>query len=207
MFVPIMGTNSTPVRNSIATALFSDVQGRVLSLLFGQPERRFHGAEVIRLVARGTGATHRVLRELARADLLTVTAVGNQRHYQANVASPVFDDLRRLVLKSIALTEPIARALAPMAERIDEAFVFGSTAKGRDRSRSDVDLLVMSEKLEYAELFEALSIAEAEIGRRIEPLLVTRADWEEKHRASDSFASRVMSGERITVIPKHDVAE
>jgi predicted nucleotidyltransferase len=179
----------------------------VLGLLFGQPERRFHGAEVIRLVARGTGATHRVLRELARADLLTVSAVGNQRHYQANAASPVFDDLRRLVLKSIALNEPIAKALAPLADRIDEAFVFGSTAKGSDRARSDVDLLVISDTVEYAELLKALSTAESDIGRRIEPVIVTRAAWEEKRRASDSFANRVMSGERITVIAKQNDAE
>jgi predicted nucleotidyltransferase len=202
-----MGTKQTSPRPSIATALFSEVQGRVLGLLFGRPERRFHGAEVIRLVARGTGATHRVLRELARADLLTVSAVGNQRHYQANAASPVFDDLRRLVLKSIALNEPIAKALAPLADRIDEAFVFGSTAKGSDRARSDVDLLVISETVEYAELLEALSTAESDIGRRIEPVIVTRAAWEEKRRASDSFASRVMSGERITVIAKQNDAD
>lgn len=206
-FIPNMGTKGESSRASIATALFSEVQGRVLGLLFGQPQRRFHGAEVIRLVARGTGATHRVLRELAQADLLTVTAVGNQRHYQANAASPVFDDLRRLVLKSIALTEPIALALSPLATKIDEAFVFGSTASGGDRARSDVDLLVISETLEYAELFEALSTAEAQIGRKIEPVLVTRAQWALKRGTKDSFAGRVMAGERITVIPKQHDAE
>ena len=85
--------------------------------------------------------------------------------------------------------------------------MFGSMARNQASKRSDVDLLVISDALEYAELFEVLSGAEAEIGRRIEPVLVTRAQWEERRRASDSFANRVMSGERITVIPKHDDAE
>lgn len=204
-FVPIMGTRRDPARPSIATALFSEVQGRVLGLLFGQPERRFHGAEVIRLVGRGTGATHRVLTELARADLLTVTPVGNQRHYQANASSPVYEDVRRLVLKTVALTEPLARALGTLVDRIDEAFVFGSVAAGADRARSDVDLLVISDSLEYAELYEALASAEEEIHRRIEPLLVTRAAWTKKVETRGSFAARVVETERITVIPRRDV--
>lgn len=206
-FVPIMGTIRGSARPSIASALFSDVQGRVLGLLFGQPERRFHGAEIIRLVGRGTGATHRVLMQLAQADLLTVTPVGNQRHYQANAANPVFDDLHRLVLKTVALAEPLAAALAPLTDRIDEAFVFGSIAKGSDRARSDVDLLVISETLEYAELYAALLEAEGTLHRKIEPLLVTRAGWVAKLAAPGSFAERVMANERITVIARRDGAE
>lgn len=204
MFVPNMGTDRHSASSSIAAALFSEVQGRVLGLLFGQPERRFHGAEIIRLVGGGTGATHRVLLQLAQADLLTVTPVGNQRHYQANAASPVFDDLRRLVLKTVALAEPLAEALAPLADRIDEAFVFGSVAKGSDRAPSDVDLLVISESLEYADLYEALAMAEGRINRKIEPLLVTREAWTSKLASPGSFATRVMDGERITVIPRSD---
>ncbi len=160
--VPNMGTKRRSASSSIATALFSEVQGRVLGLLFGQPERRFHGAEIIRLVGSGAGATHRVLLQLAQADLLTVTPVGNQRHYQANAASPAFDDLRRLVLKTVALAEPLAAALAE---------------------------------------------AEARINRKIEPLFVTREAWTVKLASPGSFATRVMAGERITVIPRRDDGE
>lgn len=202
-----MGTKKIAASPSAASALFSEVQGRVLGLLFGQPERRFHGAEIIRLVGRGTGATHRVLLQLAQADLLTVTPVGNQRHYQANASSPVFDDLRRLVLKTVALAEPLAAALAPLADRIEEAFVFGSVAKGEDRAPSDVDLLVISASLEYADRYEALAAAEGRINRKIEPLLVTRANWKRKLASPGSFAARVMAGERITVIAHRDDVE
>lgn len=195
-----MGIKRTSIRSSISSALFSAVQGRVLALLFGQPTRRFQSAELIRLVGGGTGATLRTLRQLAAADLVTVTAVGNQRHYRANDASPVFLDLHRLVLKSSALAEPLQRALAPLADRIAEAFVFGSIAKQTDAASSDIDLLVVSDDVEYAELYERFAIAEKAVGRRIEPVLLTIEAWNRKQRARDSFATRVAKGDRIPII-------
>jgi predicted nucleotidyltransferase len=197
-----MGTRPALRRSRIGAALFSDVQGRVLALLFGQPTRRFQGAELIRLVGSGTGATHRVLHQLVEADLVTVVPVGNQRHYQANERSPVFEDLHRLVLKTVAVAEPLQRALAPLASRIAEAFVFGSVAAGTEHASSDVDLFIVSDDVEYADLFARLASAERELGRRIEPTLLTTQAFARRLRASDGFAKRVASGDRIPIIAR-----
>lgn len=199
--IPNMGTKRTV---SPIDALFSEVQGRVLALLFGHPERRYQGAELIRAVAGGTGATHRVLQALVEAELVTVTPVGNQRHYQANAASPVFDELRRLMLKSSALAEPLAAALRPFADEIEEAFVYGSVANGTATAESDVDLLVISDSLEYVALYDALSGAEETIGRKIEPVLVTRSNWTRKLKKDGGFARRVMDRARIPVLAHRD---
>ena len=74
----------------IADALFTKVQQRVLGVLFGNPGRSFYGNEVISLVDSGTGAVQRELTRLEAAGLVTVTRIGNQKHYQANEAAPVF---------------------------------------------------------------------------------------------------------------------
>jgi predicted nucleotidyltransferase len=197
-----MGTRPAIRRSRVGAALFSDVQGRVLALLFGQPARRFQGAELLRLVGSGTGATHRVLHQLVDAELVTVVPVGNQRHYQANAQSPVFEDLRRLVLKTVAVAEPLQKALAPLASRIAEAFVFGSVAAGVERASSDLDLFIVSDDVEYAELFDRLASAERELGRRIEPTLLTTQAFARRLRASDGFAKRVASGDRIPIIAR-----
>lgn len=197
-----MGTRPAIRRSRIGAALFSDVQGRVLALLFGQPARRFQGAELLRLVGSGTGATHRVLHQLVEAELVTVVPVGNQRHYQANAQSPVFEDLRRLVLKTVAVAEPLQKALAPLAARIAEAFVFGSIAAGAEHASSDIDLFIVSDDVEYADLFDRLASAERELGRRIEPTLLTTQAFARRLRASDGFAKRVASGDRIRIISR-----
>lgn len=144
------------------------------------------------------------MQQLAAADLVIVTAVGNQRHYRANAASPVFLELHGLVLKSVALAEPLQRALAPIAGRIREAFVFGSIAKGEERTTSDIDLLVVSDDIEYGELYGRLAVAEKAVGRRIEPTLLTVDAWVRKQRAADGFAKRVARGARISSIAPGD---
>lgn len=105
--------------DALADALFTPVQQRVLGLLFGQPERRYQSAELTRLAATG---------------LVSATSVGNQKFYQANPASPVFGELCGMIQKTVGLAGPLQAALAPLANRITAAFVYGSIAKGVDRA-------------------------------------------------------------------------
>jgi hypothetical protein len=91
------------------------VQQRVLAVLFGNPERSYYANEVIGLAGSGTGAVQRELARLEAAGLVTVTRLGKQKHYQANAAAPVFDELRGLVLKSSPLVNVLRNAIAPRA--------------------------------------------------------------------------------------------
>ena len=85
--------------SSPAEALFTSTQQRVLRLLFGQPERSYYATELIRLTRAGSGAVQRELARLSQSGLVTVQPIGNQRHYQANPESPLFDELRSIVQK------------------------------------------------------------------------------------------------------------
>src|SRR5688572_15305175 len=117
---------------SLADALFSTTQQRVLGLLFGQPDRSFYATELIAQAGAGSGAVQRELARLEQSGLVTVRRVGTQKHYQANPASPLFDELCGIARKTIGLAEPLRQALAPLTAAIDAAFVFGSVAKKQD---------------------------------------------------------------------------
>jgi predicted nucleotidyltransferase len=184
--------------------LFTPVQQRVLGLLFGQPGRRFQSAEMIRLAKSGTGAVHRQLARLAAAGLVTVTSVGNQKFYQANAASPVFEELSGLIVKTVGIIGPLRRALAPLASAIDAAFVYGSVAKGSDRAGSDIDLFVLSDSVRHEELYGALGPAEKDLGRSINPTVMTRAEWRSKRSTPDSFVARVGSGPHLIILGSED---
>jgi hypothetical protein len=116
MILPEMGTIAGTTR-TLAEALFSSVQRRVLALLFGHPERSFQGAEVIRLVRGGTGGVHRELRRLEKAGWLTVARIGNQKHYQAHRACPGFHDLHGLVVKTLGVFRSVGREAKPSPRR------------------------------------------------------------------------------------------
>lgn len=199
-----MGTGTKNSHGSLATVLFSPVQGRVLALLFGQPDRSFRTAEIIELLGSGTGAVHRQLQRMAGVGLLTVRSEGNQRLYQANRNSPVFEELRGLVLKTVGLTEPLQEALAPLESQINAAFIYGSVAKGTDRSTSDIDLLVISDELDYSRLYEALQETEALLSREIKPTLLKRAEWKRK-RSRDGFVKRISEQPKLFLIGDESV--
>lgn len=204
MIIPEMGTIRTAGGSGLAGALFTPVQQRVLGLLFGQPERRFGSGEIIRLASSGTGAVHRQLQRLAAVGLVEVTAEGNQKYYQARRDTPIFTELHGLAVKTFGLVEPLRKALEPLADRIAAAFVFGSVAKGTDRAGSDVDLLVISDDVDYADVYQTVEGAEAVLGRQVNPTVLTRAEWRRKRRARDSFASRIASQPKLFVIGDED---
>jgi predicted nucleotidyltransferase len=194
-------TGSTPAAVSgIADALFTKVQQRVLAVLFGNPRRSFYANEIIGLAASGTGAVQRELARLEAAGLVTVTRVGKQKHFQANSTAPVFEELRGLVLKSSGLVDVLREVLAPLATHIEAAFVFGSVAKGQDTAKSDIDLLVLSESLSYAELFSVLEEATQRLGRTVNPTVYSRRELNKRFRADNAFVKRVLTQPKIFVL-------
>lgn len=207
MIVPNMGMRSSSLRpTGLADALFSRVQKRVLALLFGQPYRRFQSAELIRLAEGGIGGVHRQLSRLAEAGWVTVFRTGNQKHYQANRACPAFAELHGLVIKTAGLVEPLRQALAPKAKAIRAAFIFGSVAKGADTAGSDIDLMVISERLSYPDVFEAVQGAESILARPVNPTVMSPAEWRAKRAKKDSFTARVAGQPRLFVIgSEHDL--
>lgn len=190
--------------SNVAGGLFTVVQQRVLGLLYGQPDRRFQSAELICLARSGTGAVHRQLRRLSAAGLIETKTIGNQKYYRANAASPVFHELRGLIAKTVGVVEPIRRALEPYAGRIHAAFVYGSVASGTEVAESDVDLMIVSDELDHATAYRALDSAEAQLGRTINPTLLTQEDWDRKRAVDDSFVARVASAPRIMVLGTDD---
>ncbi|MBE7523981.1 MAG: nucleotidyltransferase domain-containing protein [Burkholderiales bacterium] len=189
--------------SGLAGALFTPVQQILLGLLYGQPDRRFQSAELIRLAASGTGAVHRVLTRLAGAGLVAVERVGNQKYYRANRASPVFNELHGLIIKTSGLLGPLRAALAPLSGRILAAFVYGSVAKGTDRAASDIDLMVVADGVDYTEVFSVLQPVEATLARTISPNLMSPAEWRRKQKQA-GFVARIAGQPRLFVIGSDD---
>lgn len=188
----------------VADALFTKVQQRVLAVLFGNPGRSFYANEIIALAGSGTGAVQRELARLAGAGLLKVSRTGNQKHYQANSAAPIFEELRGIVLKTSGLVDLLYAALAPVAPEILAAFVFGSTAKGKDAAGSDIDLFVISESLSYSDLFSTLEEAGARLGRKVNPTIYTGKDLAARRRQGNAFVNRILSQPKLWVIGNED---
>ncbi len=182
-----------------ADALFTKTQQRVLAVLFGQPERSFYANEIIALAGVGSGSVQRELAKLAGAALITVKAIGNQKHYQANHDTPIFAELHGIVLKTFGVADVLREALQPLWPQIDLAFVFGSLAKGTEHARSDVDLMVVGTVVSHGALLEALLPVRAKLGREVNPTFYTPDEFVQRIRDGRSFMTRVLAQPKIFV--------
>ena len=189
-----------PSKPGVADALFAKAQQRVLGVLFGNPGRSFYANEVIGLARSGTGAVQRELARLESAGLVTVVRIGKQKHYQANPASPVFSELRSLVLKTSGLADVLREALTAVSNRVHAAFVYGSIAKGEDTAASDIDLMVVSDDLTYADLFGALEDASAQLGRKVAPTIYSTKELAKRLRQDNAFVTRVLKQPKLWLI-------
>jgi predicted nucleotidyltransferase len=210
IIMPNMGTQSKATRKpqsqtSLADTLFSTTQQRVLGRLFGQPDRSFYANELIAAVGGGSGAVQRELARLEASGLIGSTRIGNQKHYQANRASPIFEELRGIVLKTFGVTDVLRAALAPLAGKVDAAFIYGSVAKGSDTATSDVDVMIVGDGLSYPDVIGALGESEKRLGRPVNPTIYKPKELRQKLAAGNSFLERVLKQPRIFLMGSEDV--
>lgn len=188
----------------MADALFSSTQQRVVGLLFGQPQRSYYANELISLTGSGSGAVQRELKRLVQSELVAARLIGRQKHFQANPNSPIFAELCAIASKTMGLADPLRQALAPLAQRIDAAFVYGSVAKRHDKASSDIDLMLVSDDLSYPDFFVALEAVSQRLGREVKPTIYSRVELTRRIARSDGFVKRVLAQPRIWLIGSDD---
>lgn len=185
---------------SMAEALFSATQQRVLAYIFGQPHKSFYASELIRLSAGGSGAIQRELARLEQSGLITTTRIGSQKHFQANPDAPIYAELCGIVQKTVGLAEPLRKALKSIADQIVAAFVYGSVAKRHDTATSDIDLMIISDTLTYADVFTALENTASIVGRSINPTVYSTKEFNRRTVEGKSFIKRVLAQPKLWII-------
>lgn len=187
-------------RANLSDALFTHTQQRVLGSLFGQAGRLFTVSDLIQSTGAGSGAVQRELARLSGSGLLSVEKVGKQKRYRANPDCPIHDELVAIVRKTFGLAVPLREALAPLAGQVELAFVYGSVPKGQDTPASDIDLMVVSDTLGYADVMAALHPAIEGLGRPVHPTLYTRAALAGRIADGNAFVTKVLAQPKLWII-------
>lgn len=176
---------------------------KVLGLLLMRPEQQIHLRELARVIGAAPGTLKKELDALCEAGLLRAERVGNQVRFCANTAHPVFPELQALIRKTIGLADALRLSLAPLAGRIDAAFVFGSMASGTESAGSDIDLMVVGDA-GFAEIVDVTYAAQATLGREINPKVMNASEWQAKKAERNAFLQDVLNKPRIMLIGDAD---
>jgi transcriptional regulator, ArsR family len=189
---------------SISDLLFpNQYRRKVLGLLLMRPDQQIHLRELARVIGAAPGTLKKELDALCEAGLLRAERVGNQVRFCANTAHPVFPELQALIRKTIGLADALRLSLAPLAGRIDAAFIFGSMASGTESAGSDIDLMVVGDA-GFAEIVDATYAAQATLGREINPKVMSASEWQAKKAERNAFLQDVLNKPRIMLIGDAD---
>ncbi len=202
---PKVGTRvRKPKQSSLLDALFPKTKQRVLALLYGQPDRAFGTAELIRLAGAGSGAVQREVQRLVTSGLVeTITEVG-QKRLVANRNAPIFEELRAIVDKTSGVVEVLRRSLQSLESTIRFAILYGSVAKKTDRATSDLDLLIVGDKLTLEAVYAALEPAEQRLGRIVSPTVYSRDEFRRRRAANNPFLTNVLGGPHVVLFGSED---
>lgn len=184
---------------STAAFLLGQTRSAVLGALFLHPDSSLHVRELARLTGASPGSLHRDLRAMAELGLLVRQEVGRQVHYRANVDSPIFTELSGLLRKTAGVVDVLRDALAPVADKIERAFIYGSIARGTEHAHSDVDVMIVGD-VDFGEAIVALAPAQDKLRREINPTLFTKREFEAKRKQRDSFVAQVWKGPKLWLI-------
>lgn len=162
-----------------------------------QPDRQYRSSELIAISGPGYGAGKRLLDEFEQSGIVRTTRKGNYLLFCANVHHPIYPELLAICRKTFAIDDTVAKALMSFNDRIELAFVFGSVAAEKERTDSDLDLMIVG-SLTMLELEPALKRLSETIGREIDCNLHTPEEW--YLLQDDKVVRAILREKRIVVI-------
>lgn len=168
-----------------------------------RPEREWYLSDLAAHLGVGPSSLQRSLARLCVAGILSRRADGNRIYYRPDPACPILGELASILTKTAGIAEPLREALTPFANRIRVAFIHGSVAEDRERSESDVDIIVVGD-VPGPELAFALRPAQDQLGREVNVTRYTLKEFRSKVAERHHFLTSVLRKKRIFLIGDED---
>jgi DNA-binding transcriptional ArsR family regulator len=187
-------------------AILPKTRQGILAATLLQPEKAWYASELARRMGVPSSSLQRELRDLEKAGLLRMSRQGRMAYYQANTESPLYAELRGLMMKTAGLVDVLADALSPLARKLRVVFVYGSIAGSHEDSKSDIDLMVVG-NVSPVELAVPLRKVRELLGREINPSVYTPVEFAKKRAGKDHFLMRVLDKPKLFVLGDKDELE
>lgn len=184
---------------SLIHHLLGETRTAILAALLLRPEESRHVRDLERTTGLSPGSLHRELTSLVGFGVLQREQIGRQVFYRADPACPVLPELTGLLRKTAGVADVLREGLAPLAERIAAAFVYGSMATGKLHANSDVDLMIVG-SAGFAEVVLALEPAQSAIRREVNPTVLNPEEFAERRQQKDSFIASIWKEPKLWLI-------
>lgn len=187
---------------SLQILFASNARVKVLELFLTHSSERFYQREMAQRAGLPIQAVQRELARLQEIGLVTKIPEGNRSYYQVNRQYYIFRELKGIFMKSGGIGKVLQQAVGRQ-KGIDFAFIFGSVARGTEKSGSDIDLLVLG-SISAKGLNNLIFPVSQKTGREINQHLFVPGDFERRVRSGNHFAARIAKGPKLFLVGTAD---
>ena len=177
----------------------SRVRGDLLALFFLNPTASYYLRELARRFNVSAGTLSRELKKFSQEGLLHREARGKEVFYQVNQAHPLYAEIKGIVEKTQGVPVRLAEGLQPI-KPIQQAYIYGSFAKGSPAANSDIDLLFVGKETPASQ--KLLKDLKNGFGRTVNVTTYAPVEFEAKRRDKSEFLFGVMHGPLIQLKPE-----
>jgi predicted nucleotidyltransferase len=127
-------------------------------------------------------------------------------YFQAESASPIFGELRGIIVKTLGVEVALKEVIAKFGDRVACAFLYGSVARRQEHTLSDVDLILIG-SVGLSELSPSLRMLEKKFGREINATCYSLKEFRKKVEDENHFVMSVLKGEKAFIKGDKDELE
>jgi predicted nucleotidyltransferase len=178
--------------------LRSKARRKLLAYYFTNPAARHHLRDLAGRLKVDPSNLSKELGRLEREGLFRAEVSGRQKYFQLNRGYPLFKEVRSIVAKTIGAVPLIAESLKKI-DGIDEAYLYGSFARGRQDAASDIDVLVIGTPRGRV-LAKAVRKLERQLGREINYTVLAVKEFKSLRGRKDAFLASVSRNKRVCLI-------
>jgi predicted nucleotidyltransferase len=193
-------------RSPILDALFPLVRQELLAATLLSPDQWWYLSELAAHLKTSPSSLQREVNSLSASGVLERKKDGRRTYYRAHRGSPVFGDLRNLLLKTAGIAPALQSELTRFGERIRWAAIYGSIARGQEAAESDIDLLLVGD-IATADLLPAIRRMERRFGREVNVRRYSEREFRDKIRAGDHFVKSVLKTKIVSLVGSLDELE
>ena len=193
-------------KSSPLDSLISKTNQELLALLILQTDRWWYMSDLAQRLGRRPSSLQAPLASLVKSGILRRRKDGNRVYFQADPDCPFLPELQGILAKTIGLVDVLREYLEPLANSIRIAFVHGSVAKSKEKTTSDIDLIVIG-SIGLKKLSPALEAAEERLARPVNASIYTEAEFFRKLAAENHFLRSVLDTEKLFIVGTEDDLE
>lgn len=178
--------------------LRSKLRQDLLGYYFTNPSMSHYLRELAELLGADPANLWRELGRLEREGLFVSERRGRQRYFRLNRRYPLYEEVRRIVFKTVGVVGQLRKALQKIAG-IKEAYLYGSFARNQQDAASDIDVLIVGDT-KAEELEAPIGKLERQLGREINYTVLSPAELRTRRARRDAFLEDIWRQKKISLI-------